>query len=493
MAALRKLLWALGVFALAGVYLAVVTVSYQSRQSLDAGSVQDDEDALLQAGARSLLLDEHDVLQHEKDALLQHEKDALLQHEKDALLQHEKDALAQLANLNREQRVRDAMKHLTKELPKDNNGTLVIDFNCATRRHVRPEDDLPPPPSASSALFEWVWEANEALHVLNEDLFGTLAERPPQRVIVVQVHRRGRYARWLLQSLSAVPGIESALLVLSHGHVDDALLGLAREVCFCRVARVFFPWSVQLWGDQFPGLDCVKGSTVKDGKPCKREPLVTVAKHHWWWLHNFVFNEVLVAAKYKGVTLFLEEDMYLSPDALHVLDRMQEAAPAADMYILNDNKGFISKSSHRLVQQGHWVYNLGLALHERAWPKIVRCAAMFCSYNDYNWDWTLQAVGAKCVPGRFATAVMRGSRLFHIGKCGGMHFHGVSDCDALVLEARALLRREGDLLFPDALVVQKTDSVPVMGQPNGGWVDRRDHKLCLDNANASLHRWGKAR
>lgn len=41
-------------------------------------------------------------------------------------------------------------------------------------------------------------------------------------------------------------------------------------------------------------------SSVQDGKPCSRDPLATVAKHHWWWLHNFVFTKVLDAAKYKG-------------------------------------------------------------------------------------------------------------------------------------------------------------------------------------------------
>lgn len=432
MPALRTCLKGLAVFALVGVYLAVLSVSYQRREVLMEGTV------LLQQPAA---------------------------------------------------RAQDALESLQKEVLKHDNDTMAIDFYCADRRQIRPEDDVAPPPSQPSALLEWATAANRELRVLNEDLFGSLAGWPPQRVIVVQLHRRGRYARWLLQSLSMVPGIESALLVLSHGHVDATLLDLAREVCFCRVLRVFFPWSVQMWGDRFPGEDCVNGIAVEGGRPCARNPAATVAKHHWWWLHNFVFNEVLDAAKYKGVTLFLEEDMYLSPDALHVLDLMQRAVPGADMYILNDNRGLLSRDQAAQVLQSHWVYNMGLAMGERAWSKIARCATSFCTVNDYNWDWSLQAVGARCVPGQFTTAVMQGSRLFHIGKCGGMHFHGAADCDALALRAMRLLLQMRALLFPEALTVSKAAAPARVGRPNGSWGDPRDQRLCLDNANASLRRW----
>ena len=70
------------------------------------------------------------------------------------------------------------------------------------------------------------------------------------------MHGRPHYLSWLLHGLSRVPGIESALLVLSHGVVDDAMLAVARRVCFCRVLRLFFPWSLQIWPEEFPGDEC---------------------------------------------------------------------------------------------------------------------------------------------------------------------------------------------------------------------------------------------
>lgn len=62
------------------------------------------------------------------------------------------------------------------------------------------------------------------------------------------------------------------------------------------------------------------------------------------------------------------------------------------------------------------MYNMGLAMGEAAWTKIARCAKLFCTYDDYNYDWSLQKVAEQCVPHRFVVLVMRGARVFHVGK-----------------------------------------------------------------------------
>lgn len=50
---------------------------------------------------------------------------------------------------------------------------------------------------------------------------------------------------------------------------------------------------------------------------------LTQIKHHWWWKMNYVFDGIVAR---HGLTdkyvLLLEEDHYLSPDALHVLEIM---------------------------------------------------------------------------------------------------------------------------------------------------------------------------
>jgi hypothetical protein len=48
-----------------------------------------------------------------------------------------------------------------------------------------------------------------------------------------------------------------------------------------------------------------------------------------------------------------------------------------------------------------------------------RCAEFFCTYDDYNWDWSLQHVSQGCMTRKLQAVVMRGPRVFHIGEWYG--------------------------------------------------------------------------
>lgn len=45
-------------------------------------------------------------------------------------------------------------------------------------------------------------------------------------------------------------------------------------------------------------------------------------KHHWWWKMNTVWDGLAVLSHFNGYVLLLEEDHFVSPDALYVLDMM---------------------------------------------------------------------------------------------------------------------------------------------------------------------------
>jgi len=51
----------------------------------------------------------------------------------------------------------------------------------------------------------------------------------------------------------------------------------------------------------------------------RSEAKFVTVKHHWWWKANFVFDHITALKQHRGQKLFIEEDHYLSPDALHVL------------------------------------------------------------------------------------------------------------------------------------------------------------------------------
>ena len=54
-----------------------------------------------------------------------------------------------------------------------------------------------------------------------------------------------------------------------------------------------------------------------------------------------------------GTTLFLEEDLYVSPDVLHVL-RLMEDTEKVDMYSLNDDRGVLDTATISQVDSSYY-------------------------------------------------------------------------------------------------------------------------------------------
>ena len=73
---------------------------------------------------------------------------------------------------------------------------------------------------------------------------------------------------------------------------------------------------------------------------------------------------------------------------------------------------------------------MGMAFNRSVWTEFHQCADMFCTVDDYNWDWSLFHVAQKCLPtlqpasvfdgGRskfvLGALVLKAPRVFHIGE-----------------------------------------------------------------------------
>ena len=73
---------------------------------------------------------------------------------------------------------------------------------------------------------------------------------------------------------------------------------------------------------------------------------VTQTKHHWWWKANQVFEVLDATKKFNGSIVFLEEDHLLAPDALHLLNLMEQQKKEIDEKVffykyLSTNKKFV--------------------------------------------------------------------------------------------------------------------------------------------------------
>ncbi|KAH7732322.1 UDP-GlcNAc:a-6-D-mannoside b1,2-N-acetylglucosaminyltransferase II [Aphelenchoides avenae] len=341
--------------------------------------------------------------------------------------------------------------------------------------------------------------------VLNADVFGPVNNASVSVVIVVQVHDRIEYLRYLISTLRNSTGIESALLVFSHDLRSEPINALIRSITFCRVIQIFYPYNIQIFSNVFPGQDphdCPERISKDEAHamnctnwahPDKyghyRIARITQIKHHWWWKMNYVFDGIVKQYGLESYVLLLEEDHYVSPDFLHVLNFMvaNRQAICADCRVLC--LGFYLKNYktyrndidklgvHTWFSSKH---NMGMAINSETWELIRKCSDLFCTYDDYNWDWSMLQVSLKCMPAKMKVIFAKAPRVIHVGDCG-VHTHRCGVHNAAD-GARKLFDEVRPALFPAQL--RATDFSKRMlkaSKPNGGWGDVRDHRLCLNN------------
>ncbi|EGD77566.1 hypothetical protein PTSG_08664 [Salpingoeca rosetta] len=327
-------------------------------------------------------------------------------------------------------------------------------------------------------------------------------------VFVVMAHNRLNYFEALLQSMRAVRYIEDAVLVVSQDMFSSEQDALLDSIDFMCVIRVFYPGSLQLNPDQFPGTDpndCPRDISKEEAlrigcnnarNPDQyhhyREAQFTVIKHHWWWKLNFVFDHMPVLKNHNGLKVLLEEDHYLAPDTIHMLLKTwrvaQEQKHTSDIIVLGDYDAGHGAFAGNVVHRQPWVstkHNMGMALSRQLFDKIKQCARMFCEFDDYNWDWSLFAVSARgCIDQMAIHAlVMAGQRIQHLGVCG-VHSAG-KDCSGTdaIERAKRFNAANAAQMFPQSLqVVTKTGQAPFVRAGYGGWGDPRDVNLCLSFA-----------
>ncbi|NWH59041.1 MGAT2 acetylglucosaminyltransferase, partial [Geococcyx californianus] len=327
---------------------------------------------------------------------------------------------------------------------------------------------------------------------------------PPDVVVVVQVHERAEHLRLLLESLRRAKGVEKVLLVLSHDLWDEGLNRLAARVDFCPVLQIFFPFSIQLYPREFPGHDprdcprdvgkaaalrlgCINAE-YPDSFGHYREARFSQTKHHWWWKLHFVWERVRVLREHSGPVLFLEEDHYLAPDFYHVLKKLwalrERECPECQIVSLGTYSpirgGFAGRADK--VEMKTWKsteHNMGMAFSRDTYQKLIECTDAFCTYDDYNWDWTLQHLTVSCLPKFWKVLVPEIPRIFHTGDCG---MHHKKSCRPSTQSAKidSLLNSNQQYLFPETMTVSKRYSMAPLSPhvKNGGWGDIRDHELC---------------
>lgn len=353
-----------------------------------------------------------------------------------------------------------------------------------------------------SELTQSVYSANLKQSVYNADRF----PGDPRLVLVVQVHNRPEYLRLLIKSLAKAAEVHSFLLIFSHDYFSEEINTIVQGITFCKVLQIYFPFSTQLYPREFPGQDprdCPRdiskdraleteclNAEHPDSYGHYREAFITQTKHHWWWKLHFVWERVQAMQGYSGYAVFLEEDNYILPDFFHFYKSMIEFrknnCPDCDLLALGNHNGLdgFTALSNKVLTTG-WMstkHNIGMAISREVYYKLMGCSNEFCTYDDYNWDWTLQHISGTCISKPLKVAAALGSRVLHTGDCG---LHQKENCrpEWAAQKVDEGLQKAKAGLFPPSLVLDGAEPVAHKAHmKNGGWGDIRDHILCNNYA-----------
>nr|XP_012311694.1 alpha-1,6-mannosyl-glycoprotein 2-beta-N-acetylglucosaminyltransferase [Aotus nancymaae] len=382
--------------------------------------------------------------------------------------------------------------------------SVAVGIRRVSNESAAPLVPAAPQPEADNLTLRYrslVYQLNFDQTLRNVDKAGTWSAR--ELVLVVQVHNRPEYLRLLLDSLRKAQGIDNVLVIFSHDFWSTEVNQLIAGVDFCPVLQVFFPFSIQLYPNEFPGSDprdcprdLPKNAALKlgcinaeypDSFGHYREAKFSQTKHHWWWKLHFVWERVKILRDYAGLILFLEEDHYLAPDFYHVFKKMwklkQQECPECDVLSLGTytaSRSFYGMADK--VDVKTWKsteHNMGLALTRNAYQKLIECTDTFCTYDDYNWDWTLQYLTVSCLPKFWKVLVPQVPRIFHAGDCG-MHHKKTCRPSTQSAQIESLLNNNKEYMFPETLTISEKFTMVAISPPrkNGGWGDIRDHELC---------------
>ena len=319
--------------------------------------------------------------------------------------------------------------------------------------------------------------------------------------VVYMTYNRVDYLKRAISSLRASDfPRERVPIIISHdGHIQEMVDYVKTIQDDFNVVEVFHPHACFDHPDSFPGEDPklnegYRGDTY--GNP--REGKVTCCKHHFTWLMNEVFtmNAVDRATSF----MFLEEDYIVAPTiystaALGTQLYSERGGANGDYFgiTLDPTEGY----SEAVVKTGSATWKTknfvtGPMILDRAmFAKIKASAHEFCTFDDYNWDWSLvHLMGKKRIPEKvFVPSI---PQVAHIG-LEGMHGQSIND------KKVTMMRYWATNLGPFEPTGVR-ESTPRHRKPHlkgyGGWGHPADQEHCMklfQNSNESQnHSWREA-
>ncbi|CAH0582795.1 unnamed protein product [Chrysodeixis includens] len=320
---------------------------------------------------------------------------------------------------------------------------------------------------------------------------GPLAHETP--VVVIQVHSNVMYLRQLLASLRLANGIHQAFIIFSHDYFSNEINRLIRGIYFVRYMQIFYPYSIQLHPNVYPGHD---STFCTDGYVCTksnmRDPEAAQLKHHWWWQANQIFDHLEIMQRFNSTLVFLEEGDYVTKDFFFAYRLLKKArnthCPFCEVLSLAAHEPEMSTYAKRTMMTVEiWTNRIrrtGIAFNTKIWKALKTYSQAFCFHNDYNWDSSFRNVALKKWESNIYMTAISGPRVFHLEKCDDRD----SGCrvEYQVEEIQKFLQLISKTLFPWGFVMVVKKEEEFNGSALGLWEDVRDRELCMHFAEHSV-------
>lgn len=349
---------------------------------------------------------------------------------------------------------------------------------------------------------------NKEERVLNLELYGPMKSTAP--IFVVFVDNYQIHLKYLLVSLTQVVGIEEALIIFSHLSFDEDVNNLLKQIDFTRVLQIFYPYSVQINPNEFPGFhsgDCphnmdistaysmnCTGADSPDIHGHYRNPLLAQSKHYWWWTLNKVFENLPYTKDHKGIFTFLDSDVYLTEDFIYMNSHMKAVSnyvTKCEFFSLESPSftNFFEKQTYT-VDITTWDpkdHSSVLSFESSVWSTIAAHYYHFCSIDDYSWSRSLYYLSLNRKDGgRFKVMSSTMPRAFKTNSMNGL-YQEIEELNVLDIVYNIMYMQETNKanLFPPFLEVYLNielddDDFVIFDyvDNNGGWSDPRDKSMC---------------
>lgn len=303
--------------------------------------------------------------------------------------------------------------------------------------------------------------------------------------LLVLVHRRHTYVRGMIDSLRKIVNIEKTLVIFSCDGFFPEVLQAILEVTFVRVKIIYYPVPISMLGPAYPGFD---GTSYKT-----RDVKVISLKNHWWWAHNYVWGDETWQRPREDpfqALAYIEEDHALTPDFYETMQGLLAMQSQMCQICTFINMG-IHMHSHStanldsLMQvRAKPIDNIGIVTRREVWLKALGSAQTFCTFDDYNWDWSWKALIKAGNLGHMAL-VPSLTRIEHFGHHCGLHTDKKQEGDCPVGKTLEWIRPVEQALASLRRTNWKRVSTKLskpIAQPQGGfggWSDPRDHQFCM--------------